>query len=105
MTLVDGPPVPPGLVFLAIAAVTIAAAFSAWPRCPGSPPVGVALSYYALLLPAMLWLFQYLNGVPALPPKPSRPCSGARDRASRTCATTYRGRRPVRGCCSRRPSP
>ncbi len=79
MTLVDGLPVPPGLVFLAIAAVTMAAVFGLAPLSGQSSGPGVALSYYALLLPAMLWLFQYLNGVARTALGTFRPLLGAGD--------------------------
>lgn len=79
MAVIDGLPFPPSLVFLAIAGGTLAVIYGMAPLSGQPSGPSVALTYYALLLPAMLWLFHYLNGVARTALGTFRPLLGARD--------------------------
>jgi hypothetical protein len=56
-------PGPSLLAFLAIGVVILAAIYGLAPLSGQGAAIGLALTYYAVLLPAALWLFGYLNGV------------------------------------------
>ncbi len=75
----DRSPIPPRLSFLAIAAMTIAAVYGLAPLSGQPGGISVALTYYGLLLPAMLWLFEYLNQVARAALDTFRPLLGASD--------------------------